>query len=88
MVPGDVVRDSETDARSENAKASSELGRYIVALALFRCFGRPFALDRRQRAHKNPDQCRKCPGHNLVSFKLTSKLAVATRKVPGEDLLD
>ena len=56
MVLGGVGRDSTTDARSEDAKEPMGLGRYIVALALFRCFGRPFALDWRQRAHKNPSQ--------------------------------
>lgn len=45
MVPGGVERDSTTDARSENAKDLTWLRRYIVTLALFRCFGRPFALD-------------------------------------------
>ena len=45
MVPRGVERGSATDAGSERAKDLPGLQRYIVALALFRCFGRPFALD-------------------------------------------
>ena len=45
MVPGDVVQDSTTNAGSEDAKELRGLKRYVVAFALFRCFGHPFALD-------------------------------------------
>ena len=45
MVPEDVGRDSTTYTRSDIAKQPMGPRRYVVALALFRCFGRPFALD-------------------------------------------
>ena len=44
MVPRDVVRDSVTNAGSEDVKDLTGLKRYVVALALFRCFSRPFVL--------------------------------------------
>lgn len=86
IVPGDVARDSAMNPGSENGKSRMGIKYYIVALPLFRGFGCPFVLDRRQGTHENPAKTVSLGGHNIHGLFPTSKLAVATKTVPMEDL--